>query len=175
MCHSTNPVVSTSPRNPELFLSTNIDEAFDEDNEDAEAMAVSEISDEDAQSLVELSMSRMASRLKSPQTPALEKVAAMEDQGGSGFFDSDEETPPAVTDANNLYERPLNFTSSTTEAYEAIERGPPPRRPAEGMSLGRLPSPRLEDPSIPITPVCPRLHLSSPSLGEPRSCKPTGT
>ncbi|KUJ20942.1 uncharacterized protein LY89DRAFT_681574 [Mollisia scopiformis] len=148
--------VSFSSRNPQPFHApANIHEVLDDyDDEYTEGMTVSAISDEDAQSLVEPSMSRMATRLKSPRTPALERAAAMEELEGGGYFDSGDETPPAA-DENNLYESlPTSHSTAVNTSADTIQREatPKPTKPSEGLSLGRLPSPKLEDDTMPITP-----------------------
>ncbi|KAF8864212.1 hypothetical protein BDZ45DRAFT_711957 [Acephala macrosclerotiorum] len=159
--NSSSQNVSISSRNlPRPFhVQTNLDEILDDYDEDTEAIAISTISDEDAQSLVEPSMSRIATRLKSPMTPAIEKAAAMDELEGGGFFDSGDEMPPA--DDNKLYETlPTESTTAFGTSADSTQREdtPKPLKQAEGLSSGRLPSPKLEDPrkvegsTIPITP-----------------------
>ncbi|KAE8451313.1 hypothetical protein EG329_004479 [Mollisiaceae sp. DMI_Dod_QoI] len=146
--------VSISSSNPQPFHASSIHEILDDYDEDTEAMAVSTISDEDAQSLVEPSMSRMATRLKSSRTPALEKATAMEELEGGGYFDSSDETPPAA-DENSIYERPpisqpaLLSTSAGTIQTEGLSN---PSRESAGLSVRRVPSPKLEESSMPIMP-----------------------
>jgi hypothetical protein len=106
-------------------------------------MEVPNLSDEDAQSLIEPSISHVASRLKSPKTPSAEKTAAIEDLGG--VFDSDPESPPAT---------PGEGISPTG----TVKLGGPFKEESQhstqkkGLSLGTLPSPRIEDSGLPITP-----------------------
>ncbi|CAL3964814.1 hypothetical protein PZA11_002266 [Diplocarpon coronariae] len=125
-------------------------EVFDDREEDTEAMAVSPLSDEDAQSLVEVSMSLAATRLKSAETPAREKASAMEDLDGGGYFDSDVETPPATAEG-------ITAETSSPESPPS-EREPSPSgtghvpelgRQMGASSLGRLPSPDLEEQALP--------------------------
>jgi hypothetical protein len=141
-----------------------------------EDMAVSEITDEDAQSLMELSISQAATRLKSAKTPALEKAAAMDKLEGGPYFDSDLETPLAGD---------LSGTDSGSQspAYE-------PDGPAEGvelhctekknvaarMPLGTLSSPRIEDPVVPITPwhAGPKPMVNQPKSGATQSSSLAG-
>jgi hypothetical protein len=68
-------------------------ESPDDIPEDMDDAADTNISDSDAESIIGVSMSRAASRLKSPKTPAVEKQKALEEAGG--FFESGPETPPA--------------------------------------------------------------------------------
>lgn len=66
-----------------------------EGENDEEELVVHDLADEDAHSLVSVSISRVATRLMSPMTPAAEKAAAMDDLDGGGLFPSDEDvTPP---------------------------------------------------------------------------------
>jgi hypothetical protein len=61
---------------------------------DEEGLGVHDIADEDAHSLVGVSISSVATRLMSPMTPAAEKAAAMDDLDGGGLFPSDEDVSP---------------------------------------------------------------------------------
>lgn len=73
---------------------------------DGEEDIMDGISDADAQSLMEPAISRAATRLTSPKTPLAEKVAAMDDLDGGGYFDENESdgeiTPPAVSSSPEL-------------------------------------------------------------------------
>jgi hypothetical protein len=141
------PSRSTQP----FYIPTNIHEVLDDYDEDTEEMAAPAISDEDAQSLVEPSMSRMATRLKSPMTPALEKAAAMEELEGGGFFDSSDETPPA-SDDHGLYEAlPTSQLSPVRKSADKVqvEDAPKPSSQGGSLSLGRLPPPKIEDTVLP--------------------------
>ncbi|KAH6719971.1 hypothetical protein BKA61DRAFT_593926 [Leptodontidium sp. MPI-SDFR-AT-0119] len=142
--------VSSAESEPPALLSpsTHLYEVSDDYEEDAEAMAVSPMSNEDAQSLIELSMSRVATRLKSARTPAIEKAAAMEEMEGGGYFDSDVESPPA-----NEYSPE---GSSTPKSPEFVTGPGSPgtevsgiSKPMDGLSLGNLPSPKFEEPQLP--------------------------
>jgi hypothetical protein len=139
-----------SPHSHDSLESTYLHEMSDD-------FDVIDIPEEDAQSLIEYSISRAATRLKSPQTPTIEKAAAMEELDGEIFFDSDPETPPATMGAASSSETSpalgtlpqVNGSSRLAEASEppaSSQRGP--------LSLGKLPSPKPEarDPEIPITP-----------------------
>ncbi|KAJ5038255.1 uncharacterized protein L3040_007122 [Drepanopeziza brunnea f. sp. 'multigermtubi'] len=115
-------------------------------------MAVSPLSDEDAQSLIELSMSRAATRLKSPLTPAVEKAAAMEEMDGGGFFDSDDvETPPAAVEQQSEADlsSPGSPKSKSSSSLPVPENVPEVITQAEAISPGRLPSPKMEEPASP--------------------------
>jgi hypothetical protein len=117
---------------------------------DTEAMNISNITNEDAQSLIEPSLSHVASRLKSPQTPALEKAAVMEELEGGGFFDSELESPPVEVENRSeddaKPESPAMVRESSTGAADnaSNQNG--------GLSLGTLPPPKPEAPEMPITP-----------------------
>lgn len=104
-------------------------EFSDEFSDEAETMAISHISDEDAQSMIGVSLSHAASRLKSSKTPAAEKAAAMDTLEG-GYFDSDPETPPALE-------------PKTVGLFDNGELTEPINTNMEGLSLGKLPSPEL--------------------------------
>ncbi|KAK6601281.1 hypothetical protein H4I96_06622 [Botrytis cinerea] len=61
-------------------------EFSDDFSDEMETMAVPHITDEDAQSIIGVSLSHAASRLKSSRTPAAEKAAAMDTlEGGEGL------------------------------------------------------------------------------------------
>lgn len=119
----------------------------DDDPDDVEATFISDITDEDAQSLIEPSLSHVASRLKSTQTPALEKVAVMEDLDGSGPFDSEPDSPsleaewPPETQA-----RP----ELPTNAKESINN--PLQLKGNSGSSRRSPPLKPEASQLPITP-----------------------
>ena len=140
---SSTAISSTSPS-----LSTKLDVISNDLSEDEEIMD-SNISDEDAQSLIEPSISNVASRLKSPKTPSAEKAAAMEDLGG--FFDSDPESPPTAESSADA--TPTEEVSPTvTSRLGGLSRDESQPAQNKGLSLGTLPSPKLEDPALPITP-----------------------
>jgi hypothetical protein len=134
-----------------LPLLANQHELFD-GFDDTEAMIVSNITNEDIQSLIEPSLSHVASRLKSPQTPASEKAAVMEELEGGGFFESEIESPPAEG------ESPLENNSapeSPTYVEGSSEAGAETQNPNQngGLWLGEFPSPKPEiAPGIPTTP-----------------------
>ncbi|KAH7360561.1 hypothetical protein BKA65DRAFT_188283 [Rhexocercosporidium sp. MPI-PUGE-AT-0058] len=131
-----------------LYSSTQLYEVSDDYEEDTEAMAVSPMSNEDAQSLIELSMSRVATRLKSARTPAIEKAAAMEETEGGGYFDSDVETPPEIGDSlegSSAPKSPELVTGSGSPGKEVSGVS----KPMSGLSLGALPSPKIEEPQLP--------------------------
>lgn len=129
--------------------STQLYDTSDECDDDTDPMAVSPLSDEDAQSLIGFSMSRVATRLKSPRTPAAEKAAAMEDLEGGGLFDHDVETPPAEDGL-----RPENPSSPGSPQSKGKPGPPAPEsleaaQPTGSWSLGKLPSPNSEEPAFP--------------------------
>lgn len=87
----TSPRFGNPPTSPPADLNQDdLDGVYDEEDLDVHDMA-----DEDAHSLVGVSISRVATRLMSPMTLAAEKAAVMDDLDGGGFFPSDEDvTPP---------------------------------------------------------------------------------
>jgi pimeloyl-ACP methyl ester carboxylesterase len=107
---------------------------------DEEELGVHDIVDEDAHFLVGVSISREATRLLSPMTPAAEKAAAMDDLEGGGYFQSDEDiTPPP--------EPPyLKYSRSIPQEEYPQQPGFPDVRI---LSLGKLPSPKPLDPGLP--------------------------
>jgi hypothetical protein len=83
----------TFPRLENLPASSMAD--LNQDDSEEEELSVHDMADEDAHSLVGVSISRVATLLMSPMTPAAEKAAAMDDLDGGGLFPSDEDdTPP---------------------------------------------------------------------------------
>jgi hypothetical protein len=151
-----NDSTATSRAGPPQGLSPPAPHELTEDfSSDPEDQDVSRISDEDAQSLLEPAISRVATRLKSTRTPAIEKAAAMEELEGGGFFDSDSETLPAVVEGTSSGDHSGAETPTRLGALEVTveeEQAAQSSRPNRGMSLGNLPSPKIVDPEIPITP-----------------------
>ncbi len=119
--------------------------------DDTDALTVSNITTEDAQSLIEPSLSQTASRLKSAQTPALEKAAVMEELEGCGFFDSEVESPPVEVQSNPKMDSELESATQGKDSTEAPNETSTSKRKG-GLSLGELPSPKLEAADMPITP-----------------------
>lgn len=75
--------------------STGDDSEATDDSDGADIVNLPDLSDEDAESLMGLAISRAATRLTSPRTPAAEKAAAItEDFEGAAFSDSDAEMYP---------------------------------------------------------------------------------
>ncbi|KAE9379155.1 hypothetical protein N431DRAFT_434165 [Stipitochalara longipes BDJ] len=119
-----------------------------DDMDDTEAITVSNITNEDAHSLIEPSLSHVASRLKSPQTPALEKAAVMEELDGGGFFDSEVESPPVEVESPS--EGDLGLEPPTHVRMPAVMPGETHTSKSDrGLSLGELPPPNLEAPDMP--------------------------
>ncbi|KAI9645842.1 hypothetical protein NHQ30_005277 [Ciborinia camelliae] len=130
MASSTTPQNANEPLDASTSntIAADQNEFSDEFSDEAETMAIPHISDEDAQSIIGVSLSHAASRLKSSRTPAAEKAAAMDNLEG-GYFDSDPETPPAEPQTIG----PLN-------EEELME---PRETKVEGKSVEKLPSPKL--------------------------------
>lgn len=148
-----NAPTSSRTRPSNLYLSNidNILELPNDSSDDQDDMAFAEIQDEDAQSLIEPSISQVATRLKSPKTPAIEKAAVMEELEGGGFFDSDVETPPA-SDQSRISPGEETVYEPPTTAADLGEKEPENIQPDSGkggLYLGKLPSPTLEKPAIP--------------------------
>ncbi|KAH8815714.1 hypothetical protein F5884DRAFT_817951 [Xylogone sp. PMI_703] len=95
-------------------------------SDETEMVNLPDFSDRDAESLIGLAISRAATRLTLPNTPAEEKAAAMmEDFDGAGFSDSDPETSPMRDSVITTGQR------------------------SEGLSLDKLPSPTPVQAEIP--------------------------
>jgi hypothetical protein len=122
-----------------------------DDFDDTGATSVSNITNEDARCLIEPSLSHVASRLKSPQTPALEKAAVMEELDGGGLFDSETESPPVeggrLLEGDSAPKSPTRI-SGPSEAADECDTS----KQNGGLSLGDLPSPKPEAPDMPIAP-----------------------
>jgi len=67
----------------------------DADSDDEEGMDVQDLTEEDAESVMGVSISAAAMHLASAKTPAAEKTAVMEDLDGGGLFESDEDVSPS--------------------------------------------------------------------------------
>ncbi|TVY35840.1 Uncharacterized protein LOCC1_G007462 [Lachnellula occidentalis] len=139
---------SDHTRLPSTLYSSNLEPPI-QSYEAPEDMTVSEFHDEDVQSLIEPAISPVATRLKSANTPAVEKAAAMEE--GGGFFDSDVETPPATGEnehridlgEESVYEPPTS-ARDLGEAEPSKVRG----SGKDGLYVEKLPY-RLETPTVP--------------------------
>lgn len=119
--------------------------------DDTDVLTVSNITTEDAQSLIEPSLSQTASRLKSAHTPALEKAAVMEELEGGGFFDSEIESPPVEVQSSPKIDSELKSATKGQGSTEAPDENRTSKRNG-GLSLGELPSPKPEAADMPITP-----------------------
>lgn len=95
-------------------------------SDDEAEMDVEELMDEDASSLIGVSISKTATRLTSAKTPAVERAAAMDYLEGGGYFvhTDDDTTPPAV---------PTKVATIDEETDKA-------NTAAQKLSLGSLPS-----------------------------------
>jgi hypothetical protein len=131
-------------------------------------MAVSEFQDEDAQSLIEPAISHVATRLRSANTPAIEKATAMEEDGG--YFDSDLETPPATDQSRispaeeTVYEPPTSAVDLGEAEQAKVQSG----ARKNGLYLGKLSSPKLEKAAVPTPwhagPKVPDVQQNQSSL-----------
>jgi hypothetical protein len=126
--------------NPPISPSADLNQDDLEGVCDEDDIGINDIADEDAHSLVGVSISRVATRLMSPMTPAAEKAAAMDDLEGGGLFPSDEDVTPPPEPVYSQHSRPL----------------PPEERPQQqgssnepALSLDKLPSPNPQDLGFP--------------------------
>ena len=119
--------------------------------DDTDVMTVSNITTEDAQSLIEPSLSQIASRLKSAHTPALEKAAVMEELEGGGSFDSEMESPPVEAESRPKDDLELGSPAHVKGSTEAPDETNTSNRKGN-LFLGELPSPKPEAADMPITP-----------------------
>ena len=143
--------VSSSSRKPPLptMPLTDSHEPSDKIPEDMEDTADTLISDSDAESLIGVSMSRAASRLKSAKTPAVEKQQALDDAGG--FFDSIPESLPTTEHGLPLPEEDRMETSS--DIPSSPDEIPFQKyKQKEGLDEAPLPSPKLKDSAVVPSP-----------------------
>ncbi len=87
--------------------------------------------EEDAHSVVGVSISRAQTRLMSPQTPAAEKAAAMGSLDGAGMFDG-------AADENDNSQEDASVDGEPTTSRHSSEE---PSTPAERQHTATLPSP----------------------------------
>jgi pimeloyl-ACP methyl ester carboxylesterase len=130
------------PSNPLPALATDLYKDDGEDVSDGEGMAVQDLSGEDVQSIMEVSISPIATHLTSVNTPATEKAIAIEEfEGSEPLYVDGGATPPT--------ELP-----STEEQNDALH----PREPQElgpfnehhkRLSLGAPPSPDPRNTGLP--------------------------
>jgi len=159
---------SSHARLPSTLYLSNLEPPI-QSYEAPEDMTVSEFHDEDVQSLIEPAISPVATRLKSANTPALEKAAAMEE--GGAFFDSDVETPPATgvdehrvgSVDETIYEPPTSAKDLGEAEPNKVQRG----SGKDGLYLEKLPF-RLETPAVPspwhASPKAPDVQHNQSSL-----------
>ena len=149
--HPTLEMASTRTMPWSLIPPSDAHETSD-DLSDYDDAAVSHISDEDAESLIGPAMSRIATRLKSPKTPAAEKTSALEEAGG--YFDSDPETPPATDglEGADLDGEPSSHETTRGEdvLHKDVVAPIPSQKPK--LSLGSLPPPGFDKEDLPISP-----------------------
>jgi hypothetical protein len=127
-------------------LTANLHELSD-GMDDTDPLTISNITNEDAHSLIEPSLSHVASRLKSPQTPALEKAAVMEELEGGGLFDSEVESPPEA-ESHSEGDLGLEISTDVSATAGTMDKVHPSNQNG-GLSLGELPSPKMEAPGMP--------------------------
>jgi hypothetical protein len=141
----TMPLAIIPPSNPHEIADDLSDEGDD-------------LSDEDAESLIGPAMSRVATRLKSPKTPALEKINALRE--GGGYFEAGPETPPShevmvAEDVEAVLSSRTPTPPGTTNPPSRHKPTSLSARQNRGLSLGALPTPRPESPGFPISPWQP--------------------
>lgn len=137
---------SSHPMALSIIPPEDLHETPDELSEDGEYGAVPNISEEDGESLIGFAMSRAATHLKSPKTPAVEKQSALED--GGGYFESDPETPPATgpTAPGLSFPTPTPLKEVNGRREDSSTRKAAHGR---GLSLGELPSSKPEATDLP--------------------------
>ena len=143
---------------PPEDLKDSPDELFEDTGDEA----TYKISEEDGESLIGLSMSRAATRLKSPNTPAVEKRKAFEDSGG--YFE-DPETPPVT---GLIVEEPNSQESAAHVADIPQESSDGNTKHGRGLSLGDIPTPTPESTELPSPwqPGPRTLVVQRPALGQ---------
>ncbi|CAD6442651.1 3be45c2a-55f7-40e6-99b4-c11ec8b366e8 [Sclerotinia trifoliorum] len=153
MASNIPPQIALDPLNASTSntIAADQNEFSDDLSDEAETIMAPHISDEDAQSIIGVSLSHAASRLKSSKTPAAEKAAAMDNLEG-GYFDSDPETP-TLEPTTKL---PFDEESRNTKGEEP--------------TLGKLPSPKLSpklDAAVKPPPPQSRAESKSTVVIEP--------
>ena len=139
-----NPSLNTTMARPIVSTANHSRQFEPPDEQDFSQLdlnLISTFSDEDAESLIGPSMSRAATRLKSPKTPALEKKNALEE--AIGYYDGGPDTPPADLEefAGEITPELPDRTSSSSLRHQH----------GRGLSLGNLP-PALPEASDLPTP-----------------------
>ena len=131
--------ISIAPAAVSHELSDDIPEDMEDMTEDTN------ISDSDAESLIGISMSRAASRLKSPKTPTVEKLKALGVDGG--FFESGLESMPTTEHAPPLTEEEETELSSGIPSPLG-DRLAQTYKEQKGVVAEALPSPNLTDEAV---------------------------
>lgn len=130
--------VITSLASPEMSEETS-------DEADDVTSGRSHLTDEDAESLIGVSMSHAASRLKSPSTPAIEKRNALEDGGrylggGEDFPTVDEAGPEEEQEEQEEPTRPIAPALELTPSIVVGRPPPPASKPLGPASYPTKPS-----------------------------------
>ncbi|KAG9232565.1 hypothetical protein BJ875DRAFT_380444 [Amylocarpus encephaloides] len=117
-------------------------------------------SEEADESVIEVAMSQVASRMKSVNTPAVEKAAAMEELDGGGFFDSDPDTPPAGEQPEILLEERKASDTSRNTPQTNLENDKP-TQPQPSPESSSLPTPWHAGPKqVHLQPAEPQSSLT---------------
>lgn len=163
---------------PETGLSsvTNSDHGFSDPEETRDE---AELPEEDAQSVIGVSISRAQTRLMSPQTPAVEKMAALDSFGGDGFFDSAEKVTPTkagTCDSHDSYTQTLVDSSSEPSPLSSPQTLPSPwRATPKSFESHKIETPRPRASTSPLSVLTDMNvkrfmpNVSLPSLSIPTS------
>jgi len=132
--------MSSRLRNRPMSPPAELDQDYLEGIDGEDELGIHDIADEDAHSLVGVSISRVATRLMSPMTPAAEKAAAMDDLDGGGLFPSDEDVTPPPEPEHSKHPRPM-----------LPEERPKQQEPSnkDALSLDKVPPPNSQDLAFP--------------------------
>ncbi|CAG8980744.1 hypothetical protein HYALB_00013694 [Hymenoscyphus albidus] len=136
-------MATKSPTN--IPLSSFEDTSILVDESDTDEMAVNSPEEVD-ESLIELSISPVATRMRSSQTPAIEKAVAMEE--GRGYFDSGPDSPPIEEQEQGLEEY-ISESPHGSEKLRLAEENESPASRTQPPKLPSLPSPTLENSALP--------------------------
>jgi hypothetical protein len=131
-------MVSNSPFSDVPGTLHDIDDAEDVDPQDIE----------DLDALFGPSMSRQATRLRSPKTPAVEKSNALEE--ALAYFDDEPNTPPIPDGSSSFIARQPSDTPPIQVEIPEVTRQTIQER---DIALGNLPAPKLEESDLPSKPI----------------------
>lgn len=140
--------LDTPPITSPLFETTTPSEESDEQSDGGEILKARDITAEDAQSMFQPAISRQATHLTSPKTPAAEKAAAFEDRP-SGYFDEESvlnPLPEVITPPIRDDGRASGETEGRGRTLQVPE-SPTQDLSSPSGSASQPPSPELRPPS----------------------------